>query len=90
MILLAVWWSWNYTTWATNELDPERFRSGDGDRGDAPAALLTSVAIPYAWEGRAELFAFSYVAIQVGRSAFLAFVVGEAGVAGATSAPRGS
>ena len=23
IILLAVWWSWNYTTWVTNELDPE-------------------------------------------------------------------
>ena len=21
VVLLAVWWSWNYTTWATNELD---------------------------------------------------------------------
>ena len=23
LILLVVWWSWNYTTWVTNELDPE-------------------------------------------------------------------
>ena len=23
VVLLAVWWSWNYTTWVTNELDPE-------------------------------------------------------------------
>lgn len=23
MILLAVYWSWNYTTWTTNELDME-------------------------------------------------------------------
>src|ERR1700745_4456393 len=22
-LLLVVWWSWNYTTWVTNELDPE-------------------------------------------------------------------
>ena len=22
-MLLVVWWSWNYTTWVTNELDPE-------------------------------------------------------------------
>src|SRR3982750_3061554 len=23
LLLLVVWWSWNYTTWVTNELDPE-------------------------------------------------------------------
>ena len=23
LVLLVVWWSWNYTTWVTNELDPE-------------------------------------------------------------------
>ena len=23
LILLVVWWSWNYTTWVTNELDPD-------------------------------------------------------------------
>src|ERR671910_571435 len=23
IVLLAVWWSWNYTTWTTNELDTE-------------------------------------------------------------------
>ena len=22
-MLLVVWWAWNYTTWVTNELDPE-------------------------------------------------------------------
>ena len=23
LVLLVVWWSWNYTTWVTNELDPD-------------------------------------------------------------------
>ena len=23
--LLVVWWAWNYTTWVTNELDPDSF-----------------------------------------------------------------
>ncbi len=23
IVLMAVWWSWNYTTWFTDELDPE-------------------------------------------------------------------
>ena len=28
LALLVVWWAWNYTTWVTNELDPESVRSG--------------------------------------------------------------
>ncbi|HWN22108.1 MAG TPA: low temperature requirement protein A, partial [Gaiellaceae bacterium] len=23
LVLLVVWWAWNYTTWVTNELDPD-------------------------------------------------------------------
>ena len=23
LCLLVVWWAWNYTTWVTNELDPD-------------------------------------------------------------------
>ena len=23
LVLLVVWWAWNYTTWVTNVLDPE-------------------------------------------------------------------
>ena len=31
LVLLVVWWAWNYTTWVTNELDP------DVDHGSAAA-----------------------------------------------------
>ena len=36
LILLVIWWAWNYTTWVTNELDLDR-RAGPPDavRGDA-------------------------------------------------------
>jgi low temperature requirement protein LtrA len=79
LLLLVVWWAWNYTTWVTNELDP-----------DAPvvrllllaimlASLLLAVAIPQAFGARALLFAGSYVAIQVGRHAFLTFAAASAG-----------
>jgi len=34
LVLLVVWWAWNYTTWVTNELDPDAvcstFRSPKG------------------------------------------------------------
>ena len=33
LVLLVVWWAWNYTTWVTNELDPEsNGRAPDADR----------------------------------------------------------
>ncbi len=70
-LLLTVWWGWNYTTWATNFIDP-----------DSPlvrlmllvimlASLLMSVAIPDAFGERAPLFAISYVALQVIRNGFV-------------------
>ena len=78
-MLLVVWWAWNYTTWVTNELDPESIvvraaahraharEPADGDRD------------PGGVRGRALLFAGSYVAIQVGRHAFLTFAAAGPG-----------
>ena len=79
LVLLVVWWAWNYTTWVTNELDP-----------DSPvvrlllmaimlATLVMAVAIPDAFGSKGLLFACSYVAIQVGRHAFLTFASARAG-----------
>jgi low temperature requirement protein LtrA len=74
LVLLVVWWSWNYTTWATNELDTEAITVRLLMISLMLLSLLMAVAIPQAFEGRALLFAASYVAIQVGRHAFLRFV----------------
>ena len=79
VILLAVWWSWNYTTWATNELDPESPVVRLVVIGVMLASLTMAIAIPQAFGGRALLFAGSYVAIQVGRTAFLAFAAAGRG-----------
>lgn len=75
MLTLAVWWVWIYTTWATNWLDPDK----------APVRLLLfalmflglmlSIAIPTAFDAGGLLFALTYVAMQVGRSAFTAFAM---------------
>src|SRR4051794_10089298 len=73
IVLLAVWWSWNYTTWVTNELDPESPVVRLVLIALMLASLLMSIAIPGAFGGRAALFACSYVAIQVGRHLFLTF-----------------
>jgi low temperature requirement protein LtrA len=74
LVLLVVWWSWNYTTWVTNELDTESISVRLLMISLMLLSLLMAVAIPQAFEGRALLFAASYVAIQVGRHTFLTFV----------------
>jgi low temperature requirement protein LtrA len=79
IVLLAVWWSWNYTTWTTNELDTETIPVRLLLLALMLVSLLMSVAIPDAFGEQALLFAGSYVAIQVGRHAFLAFVAAEPG-----------
>ena len=79
VILAAVWWSWNYTTWATNELDTSAPVVRGLVVGIMLGSLLMSIAIPEAWGERAMLFAGAYVAIQVGRALFLTFVSGTRG-----------
>ena len=73
VVLLAVWWSWNYTTWVTNELDPESIVVRVLVIGLMLGSLLMAIAIPEAFGDRALLFAGAYVAIQVGRHTFLAY-----------------
>lgn len=79
LVLLVVWWSWNYTTWATNELDTESIQVRLLLIVLMLLSLLMAVAIPEAFGERALLFAGSYVAIQVGRHVFLTFYAAEAG-----------
>src|SRR3972149_4018261 len=73
LVLLVVWWAWNYTTWMMNELDPESAVVRLVLIGLMLASLVMAGAIPDAFGERALLFVGSYVAIQVGRHAFLTF-----------------
>src|SRR5262245_15328210 len=77
--LLVVWWAWNYTTWVTNELDPDSIVVRLLLIGLMLASLLMAIAIPDAFGARALLFACSYVVIQVGRTAFLTFASAKPG-----------
>jgi low temperature requirement protein LtrA len=79
LVLLVVWWSWNYTTWVTNELDPASTVVRLLLIALMLASLLMAIAIPEAFGARALLFAASYVAIQVGRHSFLTFAAAERG-----------
>ena len=73
MVLLVVWWAWQYTTWAINELDPDRLPVRFVLLVIMMASLLMAVAIPEAFGEKGLLFAASYVFIQVFRQCFLTF-----------------
>ncbi len=79
LVLLVVWWAWQYTTWVTNELDPDSVAVRLLLIGLMLAGLLMAIAIPEAFGDKALLFAGSYVAIQVGRHGFLTFAAADAG-----------
>ena len=79
IVLLAVWWSWNYTTWATNELDPETNPVRLVLIALMLGSLLMAIAVPHAFGERGLLFVAAYLAIQVGRHSFLTFVVAARG-----------
>src|SRR5690606_19098656 len=79
IILLAVWWSWNYTTWATNELNPETNPVRLLLIALMLGSLLMAIAVPHAFNERGLLFAAAYLAIQIGRHTFLTFIAAERG-----------
>jgi low temperature requirement protein LtrA len=74
LLLMVIWWSWNYTAWVTNELDPESPVVRLLMIALMLASLLMAVAIPHAFGDDALLFVGAYLAIQVGRHAFLSAV----------------
>jgi low temperature requirement protein LtrA len=79
LLLLVVWWSWNYTTWVTNELDPESPIVRLLMIGLMLASLLMAAALPDAFGDDAGLFVGSYLAIQIGRHTFLTFAAADRG-----------
>src|ERR671933_2762672 len=74
LLLLVVWWSWNYTTWVTNELDPESPVVRLLMIALMLASLVMAAALPEAFGPEAGLFGGAYLEIQVGRHAFLTWV----------------
>ncbi|MHC9084633.1 low temperature requirement protein A [Luteimonas sp. RIT-PG2_3] len=72
IVWFAVWLGWQYTCWATNWFDPQKPRI----RGMMFAAMLLALvmasSIPQAFGDRGLVFAGAYVAMQVGRTAFIA------------------
>ena len=77
IMFLAVWWAWVYTAWATNWLDPERAPVRLALGAVMLVSLVMSSAIPGAFGPYGIHFALAYVAIQVGRTAYTAWVKEE-------------
>jgi len=70
LMLMAVWWVWVYTSWATNWLDPERTAVRLMLFVLMLAGLVLSTSIPQAFESKGLAFAGAYVFMQVGRGLF--------------------
>ena len=78
LLFLAVWWVWVFTSWVTNWLDPERPLVRLLLLMLTLAGLLLSIALPDAFAGRGLLFAGAYVFMQVGRTLFMLWALGDA------------
>ncbi len=78
VIIGAIWWAWVYTTWAANWVDPERVQVRIVLLLTMLASLLMAVAIPHSFGESGIVFAAAYFLIQVGRSAFLTWVMHKA------------
>jgi low temperature requirement protein LtrA len=75
ILLLAVWWAWVYTTWATNWLNPDSTPVRLMLVLAMGAGLVMAASIPEAFGDGGLVFALAYAAIQVGRSSFVLWAV---------------
>jgi low temperature requirement protein LtrA len=77
VLFLAVWWAWMYTTWATNWVDPEHGANRLMLGAVMIGSLVMSSTLPHAFEGTGLAFAITYVCVQVGRTVYVSWAMGE-------------
>ena len=79
VLFLAVLWAWMYTTWAANWANPDRAAVRIMLLLGMLASLLMAVALPHAFlhgaEDNGALFVGSYLALQMGRTLFMAVIM---------------
>ncbi|MDQ7728575.1 low temperature requirement protein A [Halomonas sp. SpR8] len=73
-LFAAAWWAWNYTSWATNWLDPDHTSGRALMIVLMACALLMAIAIPHAFSSRAGLFVGAYVAMALIRAGYMSIV----------------
>lgn len=76
ILWFAVWLGWQYTCWVTNWFDPETPRIRGMLFAVMLLALIMAAAIPGAFGDKGLIFALAYVAIQVGRTAYIVWELG--------------
>jgi low temperature requirement protein LtrA len=79
MLLLALWWVWGFTAGVTDRFDPQRPPIQLLVVASMLGSLLLAGAVPEAFSQQGPLFAGAYVAINVGRSAFLVLLLRSQG-----------
>ena len=77
VMFLAVWWAWMYTAWATNWLNPALTPVRLKLALVMLVSLVLSTSIHDAFGRLGLAFALAYVAIQVGRTAYTGWAMGE-------------
>lgn len=75
VLFVTIWWAWNYMAWATNWLDPDRALVRLVIFLVMLASLAMSSSLPKAFAERGMVFALAYLAMQIGRTAFLVWVM---------------
>lgn len=75
MLLMAIWWGWVYTAWATNWLDPQQAPVRLMLFALMGAGLVMSAALPEAFGDKGLVFGCAFAALQLGRSLFLLWAV---------------
>lgn len=73
-LFAAVWWSWNYTAWATNWVHPNHPAGRVLVIVLMACALAMAVAMPEAFSERAGLFVAAYVLMAIVRAAYMALL----------------
>jgi low temperature requirement protein LtrA len=77
LLFFAVWWAWIYTTWVTNWIDPERGVNRLALGAIMAASLVMGCAIPTAFGTGGVTFVAAYLAVQIGRSFYSSYAMGE-------------
>ncbi|MCZ0735178.1 low temperature requirement protein A [Phreatobacter sp. AB_2022a] len=77
ILWFAVWLGWQYTCWVTNWFDPETPRIRGLIFAVMLLGLVMAAALPGAFGERGLVFALAYVAMQVGRTAYIVWELGS-------------
>ncbi|AZT83816.1 low temperature requirement protein A [Marinobacter sp. NP-4(2019)] len=73
-LFAAVWWSWNYTAWATNWVNPDHLSGRILMIALMACALAMAIAMPSAFTAKAGLFVGAYVVMALLRAFYMALV----------------